>query len=384
MKLLEFALLSLWRRRFKNGSILLLFTLLIMLIASLFLTAASIEHLLEKTLTDQPDIYLQRIVAGRLAPMKEERAEKIMEIEGIAAIYPRVWGYYYYAPAGVNFSVVGVDPNFPSFSKAITEVLQTKELPPQSMFVGEGVKRVLESHWYNKSFNFIKPDGSLQKVDIAGVFHTDTLLNYDTILLPLNLAREIFELDEDEVTDFALTLMNPKELRSVAQKLRFMFPDCRVITKEDLKASYQNYFDYKSGIFLAMMTAAFFAFFILVFEKASSITRNDVREIAVLKALGWRVRDIVWVKTLESAVILFFSFFAGWMGAYVWVFRLQAPLLRDILSGFSVLKPPFMLEPVFEPSLFVTLFLLVAPLYLAATVIPNWRAAVVDVEEALR
>ena len=376
--------MSLWRRRYKNGAILLIFSLLIMLVSAVFLSAASIEAMLQKTLRDTSDIYLQRVVAGRMAPMKEERIEKIMEIEGIEAIYPRVWGYYYYAPAGVNFSVVGVDPDFPAFSKAITQILQAQELPPKSMLIGQGVQKVLKAHWYKERFNFIKPDGSMEEVKIAGVFHTDTLFNYDTILLPLALARTVFDLREDEMTDFAITLQNPKEMRTIAQKLRFLFPDCRVITKEDLRTSYQNLFDYKSGVFLALMLAAFFAFFVLVFEKASSVTRSEVREIAILKALGWRVSDILIVKSLESFLILFFALFIGILGAYVWVYIFQAPLLRDLFSGFSTLKPPFVLEPLFEPSLFITLFLLVAPLYIAATIIPNWRAAVVDVEEALR
>ncbi|MRJ02057.1 MAG: FtsX-like permease family protein [Epsilonproteobacteria bacterium] len=384
MKLLEFALLQLWRRRYKNLAVFLVLMFLVAVVASLFLTAGSIRTLLYRTLDDLPDIYLQRVVAGRLTPFEEERIEKIIEIAGVEEVYPRVWGYYYFQPAGLNFTVVGVDPDYPPFSKAVTQLLASRNLPRDGMVVGEGVAKILESHWYRESFNFIRPDGSKVNIKLLGTFSSDTLLNYDTVLLHLSTARKIFGMEEGEVTDVAINISNPEELSTISQKLRYLFPDSRVITREDLKASYQNVFDYKSGVFLGFMIVAFIAFFILVFEKATSISREQTREIAVLKAVGWRVSDILKMKFLESLIVVLLAYWVGIMVAYWWVYILQAPLIGNLFSGFSILKPPFLLEPFWDLSLFVTIFMVTAPLYLAATIIPNWQAAVSDIEEALR
>jgi ABC-type lipoprotein release transport system permease subunit len=382
--MLNFALESLLRRKYKNLSIFFIFTLLITLLFSIFLTSESIKQMLYKTLKDQPDIFLQRIVAGRIEPVDMNRAYEIAEIDGVSAIYPRVWGYYFFKVAGANFSIIGYEEDMPLFSKAITKYLQKSDIALDGAIVGEGVKKILDKHWFKDSFDFIKSDGSLVRVKLKGSFKGDNLLNYDTILIPMKKAKEIFELKSNEVTDFAIDVANPKEIENIAKTLSYKFPDSRVITKDDLKGSYQNMFDYKSGLFLALLLSSFFAFFILVFEKASSVGKEQAKEIGILKAVGWRIEDVLKLKFLESFLILLSSFMVATLLSYIWVFNLQGVLIKDIFSGFSTLKPPLILEPIFEPSLFITIFLITAPIYLAATIIPAWRAAVVDVEEVLR
>jgi ABC-type lipoprotein release transport system permease subunit len=384
VKLLEFALLEIWRRRYKNGAIFVIFAALVALTAAIFLAAASIKSLLYATLDDQPDIYLQRVVAGRLAPFDAARLDRLYDIAGIEAVYERVWGYYYFQPAGVNFTVVGVDPDFPAFSRAVTKVLAAKSLADGEMLVGKGVRDLLERHWYKERFNFIRPDGEMIEGKIAGTITSDTLIDYDTIVVTTAFARKIFGLAPGELTDVAIDLANPAEMRTIAQKLRYLYPDMRVITKEDLRTSYQNIFDYKSGIFLALLIAAFAAFFILVFERSTALSREQSRQIAILKALGWRVEDILKVKFLEGAIVSLLSYWVGILVAYYWIYGLQGVGIREVFSGFSVLKPPFVLEPVFDSALLVSIFLATVPLYIAATIVPNWLAAVSDTEEALR
>jgi len=222
-------------------------------------------------------------------------------------------------------------------------------------------------------------------VKVAGTFGAVSALeSSDTILLPIQTARKIFLLPDHLATDIVLKVPNITELPTVARKIRELYPDVRVITTEDIKASYQNIFDYKSGLFLALLIGAFLAFFILVFEKASSVERTQIKEIAILKALGWRISDILRLKFFEALLVITGSFLVGTIGAYFFVFVLQAPLLRDLFSGFSVLKPRFDLLPVWDWGVVSSIFFITVPLYLAAVIIPSWRASVTDPEEALR
>ena len=50
---------------------------------------------------------------------------------------------------------------------------------------------------------------------------------------------------EDMATDIVVRVSNPKETAMVGSKIKLLFPDTRIITKEDLKVSYKNIFDYK-------------------------------------------------------------------------------------------------------------------------------------------
>ena len=385
MKMLEFALAFLKRRVWKNLSLFFVFSLVIFLIMSIFLIASSIKTQLTTTLKLLPDIYVQKIVAGRMDNIDAGRIEAIEDIDGVDWAMGRIWGYYYFAPAGVNFSVVGVDFDDVSYTKSLNELIASNDKSGNFMYVGEGVKRVLQEHYYKDFFNFITPSGDFLKVQLAGVFPASSaLVASDTIVVPVYVARKIFELPKNLVTDIVVKLQNPKEARIIAAKIQNLYPDTRVITKEDIKTSYQNMFDYKSGLFLALFISSFIAFFILVFEKASSVGKEQIKEIGILKALGWRVEDVLKLKLLESVIVIGSSFLVGVVGSYFFVFVLQAPLLRDIFSGFSILKPKFDLMPVYDMSLVVSIFLVTVPLYLAATIVPSWRAAVIDPEEAIR
>ncbi len=381
--MLEFALAFLARRFWKNLAVFGIFTILVFLLASTFLIAGSLKKELFVTLDGLPDIYVQRTLAGRLSLIPQRRVESIEAIEGVQSAYGRYWGYYYFPAAGVNFTVLGLDMDMAGYAPAFDEILAKRDLGEDEMIVGRGVYEVLRSHYYKDFFNFITPTGDFIKVKIAGVFSDSTQLeSSDTIVVSSDLAKRIF--GQKDPTDITVRVSNPKEIPTIATKIRNLYPDCRVITRADLKASYQNLFDYKSGLFLALLIASFLAFFILIFEKASSVGREQIKEIAILKAIGWQISDVLGLKFLESILVSAIGFLVGVTGGYFFVYILQAPLLRNIFTGFSVLKPQFQLIPVWDWGVILGLFFLSVPLYLAATIIPSWRASVIDPEEALR
>ena len=66
------------------------------------------------------------------------------------------------------------------------------------------------------------------------------------------------------------------------------------------------------------------------------------------------------------------------------VFYWGAPLFAPVLKGWSVLYPSFALAPRVDLEQLATLaFLTVLP-YVAATVVPVWRAATLDPDEVIR
>jgi len=163
-----------------------------------------------------------------------------------------------------------------------------------------------------------------------------------------------------------------------------MYPDCRIVSRSDIKASYQNIFDYKSGLFLVLLITAFVAFFILVYDNASGLSIEDQREIGILKAVGWQVENILQIKFIEGGLISLFSFFLGTGFALFYVYVLQAPILRNVFTGASNLKPMFNLIPVVDVEMLTLIFLLTVPIYILATIIPSWKSSVIDADEVMR
>jgi len=387
--LIEFAINALLRAKRKNIFIFIVLTLLTILLTSTFLITGSIRYELQNTLHSLPQIIVERIKAGRHYDIDSSIADDIVTIAGVQQATPRVWGYYYFANAGVNFSIVGIDQYEEQYTNTLSKVTEKFDFDKlhteHSMVVGKGVKRVLEQSYYSDYFNFIKPDGSFKKIYIAGTFDGNTELeSNDMILMSIDDVREIFDMPPNKATDIVVKVANPDEIKTIASKIKLMYPDTRVITNSDLQISYQNIFDYKSGVFLALFVVSLFTFFMIIYDKASGLSSEEKREIGILKAVGWRVDDVLKEKFYEAFIISFFAYILGVLIAFGYVYILQAPLLRDIFVGYSQLKTTFELPFIFDIQTLFLVFLLSVPIYIGATIIPSWRASTLEVDEVIR
>ncbi len=389
--LLEFSINALLRAKAKNISILVIFTLLVALLSSIFFISNSIRYELESAVDSLPEIIVQKVKGGREYDIEIDRVDSIIAINGVKSAIARVWGYYYFANAGVNFSIIGINQygeQYKSNLERITNRIDFDALEANSsMLVGVGVRDIMKQNYYNNYFNFIKPDGKLKKMILAGVFKDDTILeSNDIILMSQKDAREILGLSSSMATDIVVKVANPKELSTIAEKIRFIYPDTRVVTKDDLKISYKNIFDYKSGLFLALFTISLFIFFIIVYDKSSGLNSEEKREIGVLRAVGWSIDDILKEKFYEASIISIISYLLGVVVALFYVYILNAPLLRYIFEGYSKLKTPFELPFTFilDISTLAIIFFLSVPIYIGATIIPAWRASSLDVDEVIR
>ncbi len=386
--LIEYAINALFRQKYKSIFVTIIFTLLTFLLASVFFITSSIKYELDATVDTLPQIIVQKIKAGRHYDIDVDVVDNILEINGVVDAIERVWGYYYFQNAGVNFSIVGVDQFENQYKTTLDTIVRKFELSDMktaSMVVGRGVKKSMQKNYYNEYFNFIKPNGELKRVDIIGQFDAETELeSNDMIVMSKDLFREIFDISNQKATDIVVKVANPEEIQSIATKIKQLYPDTRVITKEDLKISYQNIFDYKSGIFLALFIITIFTFFIVVYDKASGLTSEEKREIGILKAIGWQVDDILKEKFYESFIISFFAYTLGITLAFGFVYLLQAPLLQNIFVGYSQLKTTFELPFVFDFQTLFLVFFLSVPIYIGATIIPSWRVATLEADEVIR
>jgi len=384
--LLEYALAYILRNKNKNIFIVIVFTLLVALLSTIFFITTTVEHEMKTRISYKPDIVVEAYKAGMKSTVNSKLLDRLLEIDGISSGHLRVEGNYNFRAKDQKFYLYGVAPFEDQSDSFIQKILKNEELNASEMLVSSYVKDIMQKAYYTDYFNFIKPDGSLQKIYIKNSFDIKRRVDLkNLILLDQDNLREIFGYKENEGSDIALSVANKNELDFITSKIRLMLPNAKVISKNDLNVQYEKLFDYDSGVFLSLFVVAIFTFFIIIYDKANGLSSEEKREIGILKAIGWRVEDVLHAKFYEASIISFFSFFIGLIIAFIYVFVLKAPLLGEIFMHEKLLDiHTFRLDVYLELSYTLLIFLLSVPVYIAATLIPSWKVATLDADEVMR
>ena len=367
--LIDFTLASLARRKTKNIGLLLAYTLLVFVLASLTLFTHALRSEATFVLAGSPEVILQRMVAGRHDLIPPGYLDKIGRIRGVQKKEGRLWGYYYDPVLNANYTFMARPAD---------------EVADGYIMVGNALarERGLDKH---NTISFRSYSGKLFTFEVSAVLSPDAeLLSADLVLLSENDFRKFFEYPDGHYTDIALSVANPQEVRTVAAKLSSALPDSRPILREEVLRTYQSVFDWREGIILTVLSGAILAFVILAWEKASGLSAEEKREIGILKAIGWETGDVIRMKTWEGLLISLTAFLLGFIAAYVHVFHFGAAVFEPVLKGWSVLYPKFALVPAVDGLQIATLFFFTVFPYTAAVLVPIWRAAITDPDAVMR
>lgn len=389
MLLIRFALTSLLKNKLKHLSIFILFTLIVASLFSALLSSHSIKNEINKTLDGTADLIIQNFLAGRSAAIDNNLIQSYETIYGIKSVIARVWGYYEIEALSKKLLIVGLNILDDEASKRLNEVVESFDkatlLNKQVAIVGSGVLDLISRAHLSNKIPFITPNGEFMELDIVGVFGNETALeSADLVLTNIDFARKILGYNEQQSTDIAIFVPNQDEVPTIARKIREISPQVRAYHKRDLINHYHNLFDKKSALFIALFFTTIFSFTILLFYKASALSIEDRQEIATLRAVGWSINRVVIYKTLESGYVAVAGFVVGFALSYIYLFWFNAPMLLDLLLGSDNLARTYQLAPAISFESVATIFLLLVPLYVVATILPAWRVAVADIYEALR
>jgi ABC-type lipoprotein release transport system permease subunit len=282
---------------------------------------------------------------------------------------------------------VGIDffdeQNSKEIKKLVENIDLKKFLSTDSMIVGEGVKKFLKAHYFNDIFTFKTPKGSFKKVKVVKHSIGVELIANDMIVMPIDLAREIFGMHEEEITDITFNVPNDAEWDNMLTKLHLMFYDVRVVEKREVKKAYENLYNYKGGLFLVLYLVTIITFILILYQRYTMVYSTERKEIGILRAIGWSIKDILKLKFYENVIVVMVSFIIGVVLAYFYVFLWGAPLLSQIFLGGSNLSNNVTFEPVIKLGLLGSIFLFYAVPFLAAVLIPAWKIAVTPPKEAM-
>lgn len=374
--------LLLHKQKTKYISIFILATLTIFLLSTVIFIKSSLQNEILKTLESHNDFIIQKEFGGRIFDIENQLEDRLKNIYGVKNITKRVYGRYKFLSEDVYFTIIGVD--FSNLNKELKN-LGLQNISKDEMIVGFEVDNLLKKYKYTNYYDFFLPNKEIKKVKIAKVLEKESnIISSDIIILDINLARDILGINRDFSTNIAFDIPNELERANIKQKLQRLDLDLNIIQKEDILKKYETIFNYKGGVFLILYLVVLFAFIMILYQRYSQVSINERKQIAIFKAIGYSVRDIIKIKMSENFVVAFVSYLIGVLLAYFFVFILNAPILKNIFIDFSNIKNDFIIYPYIEFSTFVTLFLFFMVLFLSSVLIPVWKISAINPYESLR
>ena len=385
----NFLSLLVFKHRGKHLAIFIISVIIVWLLSAMMFISSSIKQDALHTLKAQPDFIIQKLIGGKSVPINIDLIDNFSQMRGVSAVIPRVYGRYFTPDGEHYFSIIGVDffdEQLNQNLKKLFSALNVKAfLQTPNMIIGQGVKRYMNDNYYKKYFNFQLPNGKTKKVNIYDSINPATdLISNDIIITDIELAREILGYDEEYATDIVLNVPNDAERDNVKFKLLSSNFDTKIISKNEIATEYENFFNYKSGIFLLLFIIVFLTFMLILYQRYSMINSSDKKEIAILRSVGWSIKDVLKLKVSETLIVGLFAFIIGIFFAYSYVFLLDAPLLRSIFLGFNNLENNVSFTPIFDFGLISSLFLFFIVPFVASVLIPVWKIAIIDPNEAMK
>ncbi len=386
---IHFLLLLLVTYRNKHISIFIISTVVVALLASLFFISTSIKKEIDLTLDAQADFVVQRYEAGKALNTPESWIDEFTQINGVENVSARVYGVHFFEPAEEYFLIVGIDffdeHTTQALQKLINSIDVDKFLSKKNMIIGEGVKELLDYYHYFDYYIFRPPDRGKEKVYIYDVLPKETqIFSNDIIFMDIDEARKVLGVEDGYVTDIVLNIANPLEVQTIKRKLIISHFNMRIIEKSTMKRYYANLFNYKGGIFLIFYIVILMTFFLILYQRYSMISHVDAKEIAILRLVGWRINEVIWLKVGENFLVALCAYLLGVILAYVFVFYLNAPLLRDIFLGSQNLAHGTGFMPNINMEVLGLIFLLFVIPFIIAILVPVWRVAIKEPVEVMR
>ncbi|KLE05972.1 ABC transporter permease [Aliarcobacter butzleri] len=385
----NFIFLLLVKHKSKHFAIFLISIFIVFLTSSILFIKNSLQKEISQALENQSDFIIQKTVANKIKDIDTSLIDKFYEINGVSKVTQRVYGQYYFMPENVYFTIIGIDFFEETTNQDLKELLNflniSKFLEKDSMIIGNGVKKVLDKYAYFDSYDFKLENENSKNIKIFKDLPKEAnLIANDLIIMDINIAKKILDIKPDFATDIVLDIPNPLERQNVKEQILLKESNIRILQKDELKKEYENMFNYKGGIFLILFIVVIFTFILVLYQRYSMISSNDKREIGILKAVGWSIKDIIKLKIIENFIVAFMAFIIGVIFAYIFVFILQAPILKNIFIGFSNIKNDFILNQNIKISNLITLFLFFMVPFLSAVLIPVWKIAVIDATKSMK
>lgn len=383
---LEYTLESIFR--FKTRTVAIIFSLAIALtiLGAVAFISDGLQKEAELSTLFAPDVTVQMLQAGRQIPVSMAFVKNITEIQGVDKVAPRVWGYIY--QKNRIYTVMGIDVgNMPIPDEIGFTISSGRFLQPNdnnSAVVGSYFANVfgVSVHdtliLYNESqkpFNYT----------IVGIFSMKiNLYTSDLILMPVQEARNFFNISSDLATDLCVYTVASAQARTVATQIMQIIPNARVLTRSALREALITAYGARSGFVSTIWYILLLSVIMVAWNQASAVSSESKREVGILKSLGFSTIDVLEIRLMESIILGVISASISIFLAIVYDLYLGAPIIKDFMLGWASVYPTFPLPIYVQLSSIGILYAVALFPLLVGSLLPAWRSAITEPDIAMR
>jgi ABC-type antimicrobial peptide transport system permease subunit len=206
---------------------------------------------------------------------------------------------------------------------------------------------------------------------VSGIFETGVAFEDAGVIIGLREAQQITGKPR-QVQFYLISLKDPKRAEVVKNELVTTFPEIEFALTSELTEAVSDFRVMQEMVSQISFLAIFIGALGMLNTMLMSVVERT-REIGVLRSLGWRRRQVLWMILKESLVL---GFLGGMCGI---------PLglgLGGLLEMAKVLGGA--LEPIYTPQLLVQAIIVAFVAGVVGGLYPAWRATRMSPVEALR
>ena len=341
-----------------------IFTFIVFTLSSILFISSSIKYDLKNAINTQNEIIIYNQKAGNLTQIDDNYLDDILQITGVSNVYGKIDGYYYFDTANKYFHIIS-----------------SNDISEDKMIIGNGIQEILNKYYYKEFFNFYA-NNKKYKINIQKILTQNTnIISNDVMILNKDIASEILQFQEDEYSYLEVQIPNDSEIDYIAQIIHEKFPNLIIKTKEQNLKDLENIFYYKGGIFMIVYIVTLISFFILLYKQISSIDSTQKKQISILRSFGFTINNIIQIKFIQNFIVAIFSYVIAICLAYIYVFIIDAPLLKNIFVG-DISNISF--TPVVDINILLIIFIFTVIPFLLCSIIPSWKVAISDINEAMK
>lgn len=382
--LFAFALRALRRRAGKSLALGGGLVFAVALLGAVTMLTGALRAEAERTRAASPDLVVQRLVGGRPTTVAVADAAAVADLAAVRSVTPRVWGYVFVPALQGNVTVVGVAKGGDPLAGAALAAGRAPNPGAHEAVLGLGVARALAMR-LGDALALPSANAKPPALTLVGTFAGPTdLYTADVVLCDEDDARAVLGYAAEQATDLAVTLATPDEAPIVARDVVARIAGARVLDRTQLARVYHLAYGRRAGFVLAAALPALLALLVLAWDRASGLGESERREVAMLKAIGWTTREVLLAKLVESLMVGGVATALGLVLGYAWVFWLGAPGLAQAMVGWSVVYPESALTPAVDGADLLGAALAVLGPFTLLSIVPAWRAAIVDPADAMR